>query len=137
MVKKYKKLIFQIIFFGIVGVTTLVIDILVTVFLFEVVGLPAYLSAGLGFLSGFFFNFPMNRHKVFRHTPQDRFGIKTQVTMFMALSGFNLLVNGGITELLVSLEIAPIAIAKILITILIAIWNFVLFKLLIFSKVSE
>lgn len=133
-VKKYLPLTKQIFAFGLVGITTLLIDLSVTVILYDVVGLPAYLSTGIGFLSGFFFNFPMNRQKVFKHTAQDRFKLQAQVAMYIALCVFNLFTTSALAEVLVNSGLLTIGAAKVVLTTMIAIWNFVLFKTLIFSK---
>lgn len=133
--KKYHALIFQIVFFLFVGVVTLGIDIGVTAACFYILGFPAYLASAVGFLSGFFFNFPMNRKRVFRHADSDRFGLKTQVTFYAALCIFNLIATSGIVQLLVEWDFA-IQYAKIFVTALIAVWNFCIFKLFIFSKRS-
>jgi putative flippase GtrA len=128
-----KKLVTEVALFLIVGVTSLLIDLVVTTSLYHLLHLPAFLASAIGFLSAFFFNFPMNRKKVFKHTIHDRFGIKVQIAFYAALSVFNLFATSAIVELLVWLGI-DISVTKILVTILIAIWNFLLFKFLIFSK---
>jgi putative flippase GtrA len=131
---KYSKHIKQVIFFGVVGVVTLLIDLAVTTSLYHLLHFPPYLASGIGFLSGFFFNFPMNRKKVFHHSELDRFSLRTQIAQYIGLCIFNLFMTGILTQLLVHSGV-EIAIAKILITAVIAVWNFLLFKLYIFSKV--
>lgn len=133
---KYKKLITQITLFGTVGVVTLLIDLAVTVSLYRVLNFPAYLASGIGFLSGFFFNFPVNRHKVFNHSKYDRFSLHNQVLMVVSLSLFNLIATSAIVEFIVSNKIIEIQYAKIAVTVMIAVWNFLLFKFFIFSKKS-
>jgi len=134
LVKKYLGLLRQIAFFGIVGVITLGIDVTVTTLLYNFAHLPAYLASAIGFLSGFFFNFPMNRKRVFQHSDKDRFSLHIQIAMVLSLSIFNLVITSLLVELLVTHNIVPIAIAKLLVTALISCWNFILFKMLIFSK---
>jgi putative flippase GtrA len=132
--KKYIPILKQIIFFGLVGLVTLGIDVGVSAILFYSAHLPAYLASAIGFLSGFFFNFPMNRKRVFHHSAYDRFRLRTQVMMYILLSVFNLVTTSILVDIMVNAHIAPIQIAKLAVTVLIAIWNFVLFKALIFSK---
>lgn len=132
--KKYTTLLRQILFYGIVGVVTLGVDVTVTTTLYLAFHFPAYLASGIGFLSGFFFNFPMNRKKVFKHSDTDQFSFKTQVVLYVSLSIFNLIATSFITQFLVSVGNLKIAYAKILVTALIAVWNFTLFKTIIFSK---
>lgn len=133
-VKKYIPLFKQVILFGIIGVITLGIDVSVSTFLYVIVHFPAYLASAVGFLSGFFFNFPMNRKKVFNHTSADRFSLRTQVVLYISLCVFNLIVTSLLVDLMVGTELLPIQYAKVIVTVMIAVWNFLLFKLFIFSK---
>lgn len=132
-----KKLITQIVFFGLVGVGSLLIDLGVTLLLFHAVGLSAFLSSAIGFLSAFFFNFPMNRKKVFNHSSDDRFSLRIQAIMYTVLCVFNLVATSLLVELLVTYEVIEIQYAKLLTTAIIAVWNFVIFKFVVFSKISE
>lgn len=133
MIKKHMPLLKQIAFFGLIGIVTLGIDIGVSSALFYVVQLPAYLASGAGFLSGFFFNFPMNRKKVFNHSVNDRFDLRTQIILYILLCIFNLVTTSFLVGVMVGANM-PIQYAKIIVTVLIAFWNFVLFKTIIFSK---
>jgi putative flippase GtrA len=128
-----RKTMVQIFFFLIVGGTTFLIDLGVTAFLYNIVHFPAYLASAVGFLSGFFFNFPMNRKKVFKHTNKDKFTLHQQVFFYIALSIFNLVTTSLLVEGIVHIGV-DITIAKFLVTALIAIWNFLIFKFLVFSK---
>ncbi len=130
----YLKLTKQITFFVLVGAITFLIDLSVTAALYYLLHLPAYLSSGIGFLSGFFFNFPMNRKKVFQHSNKDQHSLKIQLILYASLCIFNLIATSGLTELFVSSGLLTIAYAKIVITAFIATWNFIIFKLFIFSK---
>lgn len=134
LLRRYHKLIKQIMLFGIVGVVTLGIDVAVTAAAYYMFSMEAYVASALGFLSGFFFNFPVNRKKVFNHSILDRFSAHQQIIMYVFLAIFNLLVTSFCVEFLVSFDILKIERAKIAVTIMIAIWNFAIFKFLIFSK---
>ena len=129
-----KKLFGQIVFFGFVGVVTLIIDVLVTYVLFHFAGFSAFLASGAGFLSGFFFNFPMNRKKVFKHSEDDRFSLRGQIVLYGILSVFNLFATSALVDILVRINVFDIQYAKIIITVVFAVWNFAIFKLFIFSK---
>ena len=129
-----KKLIVQIVLFGIVGVTTLAVDTLVTSVLYYMAKMPAFMASGIGFLSGFCVNFPMNRKQVFNHSEDDRFSLKSQICLYALLSFFNLMATSMTVDLLVKMNILEIQWAKIVKTIIFAIWNFLVFKLFIFSK---
>lgn len=129
-----KKLIVQILLFGIVGVTTLAVDTLVTSILYYIAKMPAFMASGIGFLSGFCVNFPMNRKQVFNHSKDDRFSLKTQIYLYALLSVFNLIATSMMVDVLVKTNILEIQWAKIITTVVFAIWNFLVFKLFIFSK---
>lgn len=129
-----KKLVIQILLFGIVGVTTLAVDTLVTSILYYIAKMPAFMASGVGFLSGFCVNFPMNRKQVFNHSKDDRFSLKTQIYLYALLSIFNLIATSMMVDVLVKTNILEIQWAKIITTVVFAIWNFLVFKLFIFSK---
>lgn len=134
LMQKYVETLRQFVFYGIIGVITLGIDIVVTSILYNSVHLSAFFASSLGFISGFAFNFPMNRVRVFKHSDKDRYSLRTQITTVALLGIFNLLATSAIVHLLVTSNLLQIEYAKILVTALIAVWNFLLFKFLIFSK---
>lgn len=129
-----KKLVIQMLLFGIVGVTTLAVDTLVTSISYYIAKMPAFMASGIGFLSGFCVNFPMNRKRVFNHSEDDRFSLKSQICLYALLSFFNLMATSTAVDLLVKMNILEIQWAKIVTTIVFAVWNFLVFKLFIFSK---
>lgn len=129
-----KKFVIQIFLFGIVGVTTLAVDTLVTSILYYIAKMPSFMASGIGFLSGFCVNFPMNRKRVFNHSEDDRFSLKSQICLYALLSFFNLMATSTAVDLLVKMNILEIQWAKIVTTIVFAVWNFLVFKLFIFSK---
>lgn len=132
--RKYSKLLKQVVLFGLVGVGSLLIDLTVTTSLYDFAHFPAYLAGCLGFSSAFFFNFPLNRKHVFNHTKHDKFSMRTQVILYVCLSLFNLMMTGLFMQLLVSRAGVQVSLAKISVTAVIAIWNFFVFKYLVFSK---
>ena len=131
--QRYIPLLCQIFLFGVVGLTTLLIDISITYMCYHYLDLPAYLSSAVGFLSGFVFNFPMNRKKVFKHSRNDFFSLRAQITGYVLLCIFNLISTSLMVSFLVSNDML-IQYAKVLVTAIIAVWNFVIFKYLIFTK---
>lgn len=136
--KKYSvsrpELIKQALLFGIVGIATLAIDIVVSSVLFYGLHLPAYIASAAGFLSAFIFNFPVNRKRVFKHSENDKFSLHAQAMMYVVLCVFNLFITSILVDVMVNTDLAQIQYAKVIVTILIAIWNFILFKTVIFSK---
>lgn len=134
--RKYSKVSRQLVLFLLVGLASLALDVMVTSILYNVFNLPAYAAGGIGFLSAFFINFPINRKHVFKHTKRDRFVLKIQIAFYVALVAFNLLMTGLLLETILAYSNLSVEIAKILVTALIACWNFILFKYVIFSKKS-
>lgn len=134
-VSKYINLARQMVSFGAVGFVSLCIDLVVTSILYNLLHLPAYLSSGLGFMSAFFFSFPVSRKKVFRHTDKDRFSLQAQAILYLGLSLCNLIITSALVEFMVASNIVSIQFAKLVVTVLIALWNFLIFKFVIFSKV--
>lgn len=132
-----RKLVVQMFLFGIVGITTLLIDALVTSTFYYIAHLPAFMASGIGFLSGFCVNFPLNRKQVFNHSEDDRFSLKTQIYLYASLSIFNLIATSMTVDVLVSTNMLEIQWAKIVTTVVFAIWNFLVFKLFIFSKKKD
>ena len=134
IIQKHRIAITQMLFFGLVGLVTFCIDVGVSLALFHLIGLPVFLASGIGFASGFFFNFPMNRKRVFHHSDLDRFQLYSQVIMYIALSIFNLVSTSWMVDVMVEKASFSIQASKVLVTAMIAVWNFLIFKYLIFSK---
>ncbi|MEO5949044.1 MAG: GtrA family protein [Candidatus Saccharimonas sp.] len=126
----------QIILFGIVGVISLVIDTSVTWFLYEIIAVPVAIASIVGFFSAFAFNFPVNRKRVFHHTDNDRYALHVQIALYAALLFFNAGFTAVAAYLLVKGGLSIVA-TKILLTALIAIWNFLLFRYVVFAKQDE
>lgn len=135
---KMIKLFKQIILFGFVGLATLIIDVVVTTGLYNMLHISAFLSSAAGFIAGFLFSFPINRNKVFQseHNHASRFSARTQIVLYFSLCIFNLLTTSLLVAAIVSSDFVEIQYAKIAVTGLIAIWNFLLFKLFIFAKLN-
>lgn len=135
--KRHRKTITQITLFLIVGVATLLIDVVVTSISYTVLHMPAAFASAIGFLSGFFFNFPMNRKKVFHHADNDKFSLQVQIVQYATLSVFNLVATSLAVGFLADSGILTIQYAKIIITAVFAVWNFLVFKFVVFSKKHE
>ena len=127
----------KIFLFLVVGGITLLIDTSISYILYHNIHLPAFLASGIGFLSGFVFNFPVNRKKVFNHSQYDRFSLKIQITLYTLLSLFNLVATSSIIATLVNSNVLDIQWAKVVVTAVFAIWNFLVFNLFIFSKNND
>ena len=127
----------KIFLFLVVGGITLLIDASISYILYHNIHGPAFLASGIGFLSGFVFNFPVNRKKVFNHSQYDRFSLKIQITLYTLLSLFNLVATSSIIATLVNSNVLDIQWAKVVVTAVFAIWNFLVFNLFIFSKNND
>ena len=127
----------KIFLFLVVGGITLLIDASISYILYHNIHLPVFLASGIGFLSGFVFNFPVNRKKVFNHSQYDRFSLKIQITLYTLLSLFNLVATSSIIATLVNSNVLDIQWAKVVVTAVFAIWNFLVFNLFIFSKNND
>lgn len=136
MLERHLPLLRQFTFFGFIGVTSLIIDIGVSATLFYIAHFPAYIASGVGFLSAFAFNFPMNRRRVFKHSDKDRFSIQNQIAMYSLLCVFNLIVTSLLVEVMVTSLHIEIQYSKLITAGMIAVWNFILFKFVVFSKRS-
>lgn len=134
MLIEIKKNLLQFSLFALVGITTLLIDIFVTTTLYNVFSVAPFIASAVGFCSGFFFNFPVNRHKVFKHSEHDKFSLKIQITLVLVLSTFNLVFTSFVTQILVTHNVLQISIAKVLLTVIIAIWNFFILRFFVFAK---
>ena len=134
---KYKGAPLQFILFGFVGVVSLGIDLGVSALLYYSLHTPVYFASAIGFLSAFFFNFPMNRKRVFHHSSIDRFTLHIQVIFYAILCLFNLFVTAILVDVMVNTLSIPIQYSKVFVALLIALWNFFIFKFYIFSKYKE
>ncbi len=109
-------------------------SLFVTTTLYNVFSVAPFIASAVGFCSGFFFNFPVNRHKVFKHSEHDKFSLKIQITLVLVLSTFNLVFTSFVTQILVTHNVLQISIAKVLLTVIIAIWNFFILRFFVFAK---
>lgn len=133
-IEKHRGTIKQAILFLGVGLATLLLDVFVTNTMYSILHVPAAFASAVGFLSGFLFNFPMNRKKVFHHADDDRFSLQAQIIQYATLSVFNLIATSLAVGFLTDSGIVAIQYAKTIVTAVFAVWNFALFKLVIFSK---
>jgi putative flippase GtrA len=119
-----------------IGLLTTAIDAIITFLLFEFLGFSVFLASAVGFLSGFFVNFPLNKNKVFFSSNGQRFKVSTQVQLYVLLIAFNLFSTSFAVALLVDLGI-QIVVAKFFVTGVLFIWNFVVFKFYIFRPLKS
>jgi putative flippase GtrA len=101
--------------------------------------LPAGLASAIGFTSGFLVNFIGNRGVVFKTVEGYHFRRRLQIIMYVILVFFNLIFTSVMTEILVSKAGANIIIVKICLGLLVATWNFIIYRKIIFKalKINE
>lgn len=122
-----KKLLAQIIKFGVVGVIAFVIDYGLLVLLTECFGINYLVSATISFTASVVFNYFASMRYVFTH--KDGMSKKKEFIIFVVLSVIGLLINN--VCMLVGVEILGIhyLITKIGATFVVMIWNFVTRKI--------
>ena len=124
----------QIVRFLVVGIITFLIDLFVTYTSYYLLNYEyAGFCSALGFISGFIFNYTVNKKYVFTISGNRRFSTQHQIVMFAGLAIFNLIISSVMVGYFVDHLLFNIIICKVVMTALIATWNFILLKKVIFS----
>lgn len=122
-----RKLIEQIMKFGVVGVIAFVIDFGVMVFLTEVFGIDPVISATVSFIISVIFNYAASMRYVFSH--REGMSRTREFVIFVVLSAIGL----GINDLLIwagtDLASFDYRLVKIFATAVVMVWNFVTRKI--------
>lgn len=122
-----RKLIEQIMKFGVVGVIAFVIDFGVMVFLTEVFGIAPVISATVSFIISVIFNYAASMRYVFSH--REGMSRTREFVIFVVLSVIGL----GINDLLIwagtDLASFDYRLVKIFATAVVMVWNFVTRKI--------
>lgn len=122
-----KKLIAQFMKFGIVGVIAFLIDYGLMVALTEFFGVPYLISNTISFTVSVVFNYVASMRYVFER--RDDMSRHREFIIFVVLSIIGLILNDLFMWLFVSVWFIDYRIAKIIVTVLVAIWNFVTRKI--------
>ena len=101
----------------------------VTFLALHAIGLMLVLANALSFSCGLIISFLLNKHWVFSRKGN---GPK-QFVMYATLAGINLIIGSGLIVLLVHGLQLPAFLAKLCVMGLIATWNYVIFKKVIFK----
>lgn len=129
-----RKLIEQIMKFGVVGVIAFVIDFGVMVFLTEVFGIDPVISATVSFIISVIFNYAASMRYVFSH--RDGMSRTREFIIFVVLSAIGL----GINDLLIwagtDLASFDYRLVKIFATAVVMVWNFVTRKIFLEGEES-
>lgn len=129
-----RKLIEQIMKFGVVGVIAFVIDFGVMVFLTEVFGIDPVISATVSFIISVIFNYAASMCYVFSH--REGMSRTREFVIFVVLSAIGL----GINDLLIwagtDLASFDYRLVKIFATAVVMVWNFVTRKIFLEGEES-
>lgn len=129
-----RKLIEQILKFGVVGVIAFVIDFGVMVFLTEVFGIDPVISATVSFIISVIFNYAASMRYVFSH--REGMSRTREFIIFVVLSAIGL----GINDLLIwagtDLASFDYRLVKIFATAVVMVWNFVTRKIFLEGEES-
>lgn len=113
--------------FGIVGVIAFLIDYGFMVALTEFFGVPYLISNTISFTVSVVFNYVASMRYVFER--RDDMSRHREFIIFVVLSIIGLILNDLFMWLFVSVWFIDYRIAKIIVTVLVAIWNFVTRKI--------
>lgn len=122
-----KKLIAQFMKFGIVGVIAFVIDYGVMTFLTEVFGVPYLISTTISFVVSVVFNYFASMRFVFKR--KDDMSRRREFIIFIVLSVCGLGINDLLMWLMVDSLYIDYRLSKIVVTVVVAVWNFVTRKI--------
>ncbi len=122
-----KKLIAQIMKFGVVGFIAFLIDFGVLVFLTEVFGVPYLISTTIAFIVSVIFNYFASMRFVFQR--KDDMSRRREFIIFVLLSVVGLILNDVFMWVFVEFFFIDYRISKIIVTVIVCIWNFVTRKI--------
>ena len=122
-----KRLIAQIMKFGVVGAIAFVIDYGLLVFLTEVFGVPYLASATVSFIASVVFNYAASMRYVF--APKEGMSRRREFAIFVVLSAIGLGINNACLWAGTDLLGIDYRISKIVVTAIVMVWNFVTRKL--------
>lgn len=122
-----KKLIAQIMKFGVVGVIAFCIDYGLLIFLTEVFGLDYLVSATISFTVSVVFNYIASMRYVFAH--KKGMSRRREFVIFIVLSVIGLGINNVALWAGVDLLGIDYRIAKIAVTFIVMVWNFITRKI--------
>jgi len=127
-----KKLMEQIVRFGIVGVIAFVIDYTVLLLLTEVVGIHYLISSAVAFLVSVIFNYILSITFVFETDKTKSNG--AQFSLFSVMSAGGLGINQLMMWLLSDVMFIPYQLSKFFATAVVMVYNFVTRKLFLERK---
>lgn len=127
-----KKLLAQFMKFGVVGVIAFVIDYGFMILLTEVFGVPYLISTTVSFIISVVFNYFASMRFVFKR--KDDMSRRHEFIIFVILSVIGLVINDVFMWLMVDFLFIDYRISKIVVTFIVAVWNFVTRKIFLEAK---
>ena len=127
-----KKLLAQFMKFGVVGVIAFVIDYGFMILLTEVFGVPYLISTTVSFIISVVFNYFASMRFVFKR--KDDMSCRREFIIFVILSVIGLVINDVFMWLMVDFLFIDYRISKIVVTFIVAVWNFVTRKIFLEAK---
>lgn len=127
-----KKLLAQFMKFGIVGIIAFVIDYGFMVLLTEVFNVPYLISTTVSFIISVVFNYFASMRFVFKR--KDDMSRRREFIIFIVLSVIGLAINDVFMWLMVDFLYIDYRISKIVVTFIVAVWNFVTRKIFLEAK---
>ena len=122
----------QVVKFGLVGVTSSLIDLIVYSLLFQIIGLIPSVSKAFGFISGSVFGYIMNRKWTFRSDKSLKSSILPYVALYLISLTLNVGVNSTLLFLLGKDKLFVIFFAFMVATGAAALTNFLGLKFIVF-----
>ena len=122
-----RKLLEQVVKFGIVGVIAFAIDFGVLVFLTEVFHLDPVVSATISFIVSVVFNYVASMRYVFSH--REGMSRRREFIIFVVLSAAGLAINDGLMWAGTAFTPIDYRFIKIFATAVVMVWNFVTRKI--------
>ena len=113
--------------FGIVGAIAFVIDYGVMIFLTEVFGVPYLISTTISFVVSVIFNYFASMRFVFKR--KDDMSRRREFIIFIVLSVCGFGINDLLMWLMVDSLYIDYRLSKIVVTVVVAVWNFVTRKI--------
>lgn len=111
-----------------VGGLAFLVDFVVTVVLRDHFGIELWIAVACGYWSGFVVNFTLQRSFAFRGGRN----VGVSLAKYMLLVGFNWVATTVVMQLLVAGVGIPTAVAKIICTLMTTVWNYPLYRFIVF-----
>jgi len=121
----------QVILYLISGGICFVVDMTILVFLVEILKINVIISNSISVLISIYVAYLLNVKFIFQ---AGKFGLKKEISLFFIFSGISFFLNMFFLYMLVEIVLMWYVIAKLITTVIVAIFNFTTRKWLIFSK---